>query len=162
MEKWISLLLCNTSSNMSAAPSISALPVVPHLAPSKIGQDLEDLLNRLNSTEFYNQALNELSEMIEKNPLLDLSSEICRLSPGLNEKVAADLLEIKKKKNLKAQSYNLSEMQLKIALMKQKHNIDTQSSGIGNNLKLGEQIGKSDSKDFASLQSRIQKFTKNK
>ena len=122
---------------------------------------LSEILHRLTAPELYAFALKELHEIIEKQPSIDISAELSKLSPGLSDKITTDLLDLKKKPKAEApQSYNFSEMQSRLAMMKQKYGLDSQTNPSDPTGKTNPAENKSDGTNFAALKSRIQKFSK--
>ena len=144
------------SHSNSHTNSYTNLSIIPN-------DHLSGIFHRLTAPEFYPHALKELHEIIEKDPLLDISSELSKLSRGLNEKITADLLELKKiHKTEPSQRYNFSEMQSRLAMMKQKYGFDSQQATPTADLhvKTNSSDNKADVTNFFALKSRIQKFSK--
>lgn len=124
-----------------------------HTEPS---ERLEEIMRKLGTPGLYSQAFKDLSEMIHKSPDLELTLNFSNLSEEIREKLSIDLLELKKNsKKPENKPYNFSEMQSRLALMKQKYGIESENPSNPR-----ATSNKSEGNNFAALKSRIQKFSK--
>ena len=120
----------------------------------------DELVYRLMTSELYAQAVKDLYEIIEKNQNIDFSAEISRLPNEISEKIAGDLIELKKKKTEVSQSCNFSDMKSRLASMKQRYPSDNQTGSTAMlelNAKVNSIVNKPEAGGF---KSRIQKFSK--
>ena len=155
---WITLLLGNNTNKSRLIPPSSNIPVFNLPQPAlKKNPQLEDLFQRLASKEFYQSSLTELYGMLDLNPLLDVSAELTKISPALNDKVQADLIEMKTRKNQRPRTCNFTEIQSRLSKIQQKNQPTTNATN-NLNTKIGTIGAKNENKE--APQSRIQKFSK--
>lgn len=114
-SEWIDICI---RANASAAPSVSS-SVTLKSSSSYTPDNYKELLDLLASSDSYNLGVKELSNFMETHPEID-PYEVLSVYPGaFKEKIIADVREFRSKK-VQGSGFNPSEMQNRIAMIKQR------------------------------------------
>ena len=169
LEKWIGMILSNSSQSLNA--SISS----PKLSKSPTERFLNQTFTKLSNQESYNEGINELYNHIEQNPKTDLTPYISTVGSELYYNITEDLKKMRQKEETEDKgnfgSYNFQEFQNRLAMMKQRYglvssNTPTQLSTTLNDLKskvnslLNRTQNEEQSEFLADMKTRIQSLNK--
>jgi cytoskeleton-associated protein 5 len=114
-SEWIEICL---KANATVAPSVSSSVTIKTMS-SFSPDNYKELLDMLASSETYSMGVRELSNFMENHPEID-PYEVLSIYPGaFKEKIIADVREFRTKKPQNS-SFNPSEMQNRIAMIKQR------------------------------------------
>lgn len=150
---WIEICLRANSS----IPSSSAIPQ----SPSSIStESYKELLDLLASSETYTIGVQALSNFLDSHPDIDPFEVLGAYPNAFKEKILADVREYRSKKTQPA-GFNSSEMQNRIAVMKQRLGLGAGSTPTDLNAKVEDLTESLDSNKLALLKSKIQNFSKN-
>lgn len=167
IEKWVHIILGtpgHTTTGSAPQPLSSSrtpnVTITPPISSSK-AEPYEEIFSRIRSNDNHIECVKELADFIEQNPGVDLTEEFNKLNPDLADKVKIELNEIKKKKNNECQAtYNLSDMQSRLAQMKQKYGAESQALNPAPSETRASSIPKPETSNIPQPKSRIQKFSK--
>lgn len=147
--KWIEIFL------QAMAPE----PPMPAILPSQKDPFIE-IIERLSYSDTYNQGILELLNYSETHPGADIPSQLSSFPDTFKQKIIQDLLEAKNKKSVTT-SYNFSDMQSRIAVMKQKFGLANEHPSHNDlNTKVNSLADKLEETKLALLKTKIQSFGK--